>query len=209
MTDYEERLVAPPRIWVAGTALSLLGAAFLHGGAGGARAVVPYVVVPVVVLGTLLLRSRGRVRVRDGLLSVPGARIPLDRIGAVTPLSRETTRRLRGPLAEPLAYVATREWLSRAVQVQIVDPEDDVPYWLVGTRHPAALAAALTSAAGTHVSATAALGRAPGDDPERRQEHDVRDRQVHLEDPRRELRNPRGEGQSFGGREGLGEDQGR
>ncbi len=147
MPDYEERLVAPLRIWLAVGTVSLIVAVSLHGGAGGARAVVPYALVPPLAFLTLLLRSRGRVRVAGGVLSVPGARVPLDRIGGVTPLGREATRQVRGPLAEPRAYVATREWLAESVQVQIEDPEDDAPYWLVGTRNPQELAAALTEAA--------------------------------------------------------------
>jgi hypothetical protein len=51
---------------------------------------------------------------------------------------------VRGPLAEPRAFVVTRGWLTRSVRVQIEDPEDDTPYWLIGTRRPRDLAAALT-----------------------------------------------------------------
>jgi hypothetical protein len=143
VTRYEERLVAPLPWWLGGLALSVLLAAGIHSGGGGARAVVPYVVVPLVVLGALGYASRGRVRVADGVLHVPGARIPLTHVGGVTPLDRDGTRRVRGPLAEPRAYLATRPWLPRAVRVQVEDPEDDTPYWLVGTRDPQALAAAL------------------------------------------------------------------
>jgi hypothetical protein len=143
---YDERLIAPPRIWLAVVAVSLIVAATVHGGAQGARAVVPYAVVPTLALVVLLLRSRGRVSVAAGILAVPGARIPLDRIGAVSPLDREATRRLRGPSADPRAYVATRAWLAQAVRVQIADAEDDTPYWLVGTRDPQALADALRPA---------------------------------------------------------------
>ena len=143
MSGYEERLVAPPLWWLGGLAVAGMLAAGVHSGGSGARAVVPYVVLPLVVLGVLAAASRGRVRVADGVLHVPGARIPLTHVGGVTPLEREQTRRLRGPLAEPRAYVATRPWLPRAVRVQVEDPEDDTPYWLVGTRDPEALAAAL------------------------------------------------------------------
>lgn len=142
---YDERLVAPPLWWVGAGALSLLIAAGLHGGAGGARAVVPYVVVPPLVLGALGLLSRGRVRVEDDVLHVPGARIPLHHLGAAVPLDREGTRRARGPLADPSGFVVTRPWLPGAVQVPLTDPADDTPYWLVGTRDPQRLAAALTS----------------------------------------------------------------
>ena len=140
---YDERLVPPPWVWLAVLAVALVSAAALHSGAGGWRAVVPYaVLLPAAVVG-LLLASRGRITVADGVLHVPGARIPLDHLGGVTPLNREATRRLRGPLAEPRAFVVTRGWLAESVRVQVEDPDDDTPYWLVGTRRPAELAAAL------------------------------------------------------------------
>lgn len=143
MTDYEERLVAPPLWWGGMLGLSLLGAAALHGGADGPRAVLPYVLLPVLALTGVALASRGRIRVAEGVLHVPGARIPLAHVGAVTPLDRDATRQVRGPLAEPRAYVLTRAWLPRSVRVLVEDPADDTPYWLVGSRDPQALAAAL------------------------------------------------------------------
>lgn len=140
---YDERLTAPPWVWAAVLSVAGVSAAALHGGAPGWRSVVPYaVLLPLAVTG-LLWASRGRVRIADHVLHVPGARIPLDHLGGVTPLTREGTRRVRGPLAEPRAYVVTRGWLAQSVRVQVEDPEDDTPYWLVGTRRPEDLAAAL------------------------------------------------------------------
>ena len=141
--DYDERLVAPPWVWLLVLSVAAVSAAAVHSGAPGWRSVVPYAVALPGALAALVAVSRGRVRVADGVLHVPGARIPLEHIGGVTPLNREATRRLRGPLAEPRAYVVTRGWLSQSVRVQIEDPEDDTPYWLVGTRRPADLAAVL------------------------------------------------------------------
>jgi hypothetical protein len=143
---YEERLTAPPLWWLGGLALAGLLAAAVHSGGSGARAVVPYVVLPLVVLGWLAYASRGRILVADGVLHVPGARIPVSVLGGITPLDRESTRQVRGPLAEPLAFVATRPWCAQSVRLQVEDPEDDTPYWLVGTRHPQALAAAIDAA---------------------------------------------------------------
>lgn len=143
---YDQSLRAPVSWWLGGLALSVLLAAGIHAGAGGARAVVPYVLVPALVLGALGLASQGRVRVVDGVLHVPRARIPLTHVGGVTPLDRDGTRQVRGPLAEPRAYVVTRPWLTGAVRVQVEDPEDDTPYWLVGARDPGALASALAGA---------------------------------------------------------------
>lgn len=143
---YVERLAVPLWAWPAGVALALLLAAPVHGGAGGARAVVPYVVAVLLALAALALSSRGRIEVSDGVLHVPGARVPVDVLGAVQPLDVEQTRRLRGPTADVRAHVAARSWLRRAVQVRIEDPADDTPYWLVTTRHPQELAAALEAA---------------------------------------------------------------
>lgn len=146
MSDYAERLVAPPAWWAGALAVSVLLAAGLHSGAGGARAVVPYVVVPLIALAAMAYASRGEVRVTGGVLHVPGARIPLTHVGGVVALDREGTRQVRGPLAEPLAYVVSRPWLGGSVRVQVEDPEDDTPYWLIGTRRPQQLAAALEAA---------------------------------------------------------------
>jgi hypothetical protein len=143
---YVERLVVPRWAWPAGVALALLLAAPVHGGAGGARAVVPYVVAVLLAVAALALSSRGRIEVADGVLHVPGARVPVDVLGAVQPLDAEQTRRLRGPTADVRAHVAARPWLRRAVQVRIEDPDDDTPYWLVTSRRPEQLAGALEAA---------------------------------------------------------------
>lgn len=143
---WDERLAAPVWYWPAGLALAALLAAAVHGGYDGVRSWLPYLLLPVGAAVLLHRASRGRVRVADGVLHVPGARAPLTVVGAVRPLDVEQTRRLRGPTADVRAHVATRPWLPRAVQVRIDDPEDDTPYWLVGTRRPEQLAAVLTTA---------------------------------------------------------------
>ena len=60
-----------------------------------------------------------------------------------TPLDADATRRLAGVEADARAYLLLRPYLKRAVRVEITDPADPAPYWLVSTRHPDELAAAL------------------------------------------------------------------
>lgn len=153
---WDEPLRVPGWYWPAGIALGLLLAAVVHGGAGGVRAWLPYVVAVVAVVLLLARASRGKVRLADGVLHVPGARVPVSFLGAVRPLTVEQTRRLRGPTADLRAHVAAPAWLPRAVQVRLEDPDDDTPYWLVGTRRPEELAAAIAAAL------SASAGRAPG-----------------------------------------------
>ena len=50
-----------------------------------------------------------------------------------------------GPDADARAFLVIRPYLTRAVRVPVTDPADPTPYWLVGSRHPDALAAALNA----------------------------------------------------------------
>lgn len=143
---YEERLAAPLVWWLGALGVAVLLAAGIHSGGDGARAVVPYAVLPAVTAAWLAHASRGRIAVADGVLHVPGARIPVEALGGVTPLDSDATRQVRGPLAEPLAFVTTRPWLPASVRLQVEDPADDTPYWLIGTRRPQQLAAAVVAA---------------------------------------------------------------
>jgi hypothetical protein len=53
---------------------------------------------------------------------------------------------LRGPRVDPAAHTLLRPYLKRAVCISLADPGKGVPYWLVATRHPEDLAAAIDSA---------------------------------------------------------------
>ena len=142
---YEERWIVPWWWWPAALGLAGLVAAELHSGAPGLRAVVPYATLLPLTVVLLAAGSRGRIRVRDGLLSVPGARIPLVHLGEAVALDREQLRRQTGPMADRRAFLVSRPWLHSAVRVMVTDPEDDTPYWVIGTRRPDRLLAALGS----------------------------------------------------------------
>ena len=57
----------------------------------------------------------------------------------------DETRRIAGVEADARAYLLIRPYLKRAVKVEITDPADPAPYWLIGTRHPEELARVLTA----------------------------------------------------------------
>lgn len=134
-----------PVSWGAGVlVIAGLAAAELHSGAGGWRAVVPYATLLPLALLFLLRASRHTVRVSDGILHVRGARAPLSAFGPPEVLEGEALRLWLGPAAERDAWVAMRPWLRTAVRLPVVDEADDTPYWIVGTRQPLALVAALS-----------------------------------------------------------------
>ncbi len=145
--SYDERLAVPWWWWPVGLAIAVVGAAEIHGGANGPlRALLPYAVLPGLTTLLLIVSSRSRIRLADGVLHVPGARIPVTALGTVTPLDATGVRRWLGPLAQRGAFVALRPWLQSGVRLELADPADDTPYWLIGTRRPAALVAALERA---------------------------------------------------------------
>jgi hypothetical protein len=142
---HAERLHVP-LWWVlpAAVAIALFGAE-LQAGQGGLRLPLSYGGVAVVVIGLLLAVSGSRVRVASGLLEAGPARLPLSVAGRARALDREGVRRLLGPGADPTAYVLYRAWVRGAVQVVVDDDADPTPYWLISTRHPERLLAAIES----------------------------------------------------------------
>jgi hypothetical protein len=95
-----------------------------------------------------LVAAGVRVGVNDGEVVAGAAHVPLRHVGAVTPLDPEQTRRARGPEADANAFLVLRPWVATAVRVEITDPADPTPYWLVSTREPQRFAAAASTARG-------------------------------------------------------------
>ena len=145
MTSFREVQRAPVGWWVAGLLLAVLTAATVHNGATGWRAVAPYAVVPVLAVAVLLRVSRHRVVVEDGVLHVPGARAPVTAFGPAEVLDADALREWRGVRASRDAFVTVRPWSRTGVRLPVVDPDDDTPYWLVGTRRPVDLVVAVES----------------------------------------------------------------
>jgi len=94
-----------------------------------------------------------------GELRAGRAAIPTSLLGPVTVLDRAGMTRELGPALDARAYVCLRAWARTGVRVELVDPADPTPYWLVSTRRPAELAAALTAAAGPRAQGTEAAAR--------------------------------------------------
>jgi hypothetical protein len=141
--SYREVLRVP--IWwiVIGLGVALLAAAEISQPTS-AVAVIPWIVLPGLTLAGLVTLSRKRVLVQDGVLHVAGARAPLTAFGPAEVLARDDLRVWRGPRADRSAWVAVRPWIKGAVRLPVIDPDDETPYWLIGTRDPVGLAVALT-----------------------------------------------------------------
>jgi hypothetical protein len=140
---YTERLYVPWWLWLPALVVAAVLAAQIGLGAPGLRTSLPYVIVlPLTVIGLWWL-GRIRITVTADDLQVDDARLPRRFIVETIPLDDEGRRELLGTGADPLGFVIQRPWTSTAVQVLLDDPADPTPYWLISTRHPDRLAAAL------------------------------------------------------------------
>jgi DUF3093 family protein len=143
-TAYRERLGVPLRWLVQGTMLvaSLWLACIVA---------VPGPVAWTATAATMALLAAGlvsygspRLEVGDGVFRAGRARIGVEHLGTAEALDAERTRRVAGPEADARAFLLLRPYLKRAVRVEITDPADPAPYWLVSSRRPEELAGALT-----------------------------------------------------------------
>jgi Protein of unknown function (DUF3093) len=140
---YAERL-AVPWTWWALAAVAVLSVWWAYAAATG-PAVAFAVAAAVAVAATALLVGVGRVRVGVGPdgLRAGRARLPLWAVGRVAALDADAARALRGPEADARAYLVLRGYVPGGVRVDVTDPDDPTPYWLVSSRHPDQLAEAL------------------------------------------------------------------
>ncbi|MEW1599497.1 DUF3093 domain-containing protein [Streptomyces sp. NPDC093808] len=139
---YDERLTAPRSWWVIAVLFGLSMAVIF----------LPYGVIAALTgllvgtsLGAFAVSAQGsmRIRVVTGLLVVGDARIPLAALGEPEILEGEEARAWRTYKADLRAFMAMRGFISTAVRVEVVDPEDPTPYVYLSTRTPERLAEAI------------------------------------------------------------------
>ena len=94
----------------------------------------------------LLLGSAPTITVDDGELRAGRARIPARLLGDVALARGTEARHERGPGLDARAHLLLRGWVDPVARVAVVDPADPTPYWLLSTRHPDELAAAIEAA---------------------------------------------------------------
>jgi Protein of unknown function (DUF3093) len=139
---FSERLWPSPAGWLVAPGLA----------AAAALVVLPIgPVVPAFAAATtaaatvaFLVATSPRVEVVDGRLRAGRAQIPLSLLGAARAARGEEARQERGPRLDARAYLCIRGWVDPVVRVEVIDPHDPTPYWLVSSRRPDALVSALS-----------------------------------------------------------------
>ncbi|WP_022887948.1 DUF3093 domain-containing protein [Agromyces italicus] len=141
MPDYHERLWPTPWIYIASLLLipaSILVLAPVSLPAGIATGVILY----LASVGALTLTSP-TVEVRDGRFRAGRAEIGVGQLGEAVAADEVAARIERGTGLDARAFLVIRGWVRPVVRVPIMDPADPTPYWLVSSRRPKELAAAI------------------------------------------------------------------
>jgi hypothetical protein len=142
---FRERLSVPLAWWLLAalltvTMLAVVG--FYLGPAWGIGvAVVTLAAATVLFTSTAVLITVDADELRIG-------RAVLERayIGGCRALDAEATVVRGGVEADGRAHLVLRPYVATAVEIELDDPDDPVPYWLVSSRRPVRLVAALTPA---------------------------------------------------------------
>jgi len=143
MPEYREKLWPTPWIYLATLLLvpaSILVLAPVSLPAGIATGVVLYLAVVA-----SLSMSAPVIEVHDGMLRAGRATIALTYTGQAVPAFDAEARIERGTGLDARAFLVIRGWVQPVVKVPITDPADPAPYWLLSSRHPKELAAAINN----------------------------------------------------------------
>jgi hypothetical protein len=141
---YRERLTAPLSWWVVVVAFGLVCGWIML------VATTTVIAIAATLVGTAL--AGGLVWAYGSALLIAGpeglrvgpAHLTSDAIGTVTSLDARAMREQLGPHADARAWMRTRPYIDTGVRVEVADAADPTPYWLVSSRRPEAVAAALS-----------------------------------------------------------------
>jgi hypothetical protein len=139
---YRERLWPAPWVFVS-TALVIPASLLVFLPISTTAGIVCAIVLYAAIVVTLLVTTP-RVEVDEALFVAGRARLPLAVISGATAFTGHEATAQRGTQLDARAWLLLRGWIPGLVRVQLDDPSDPTPYWLVSTRHPAELSAALT-----------------------------------------------------------------
>jgi len=140
---YSERLWVPASWWVIGMVFPVSFASAVGLYASPAVSLIASVLTAVAVAGALLAYGRVRIQVDAAGLHAGAALLEWAWAGPAVANDKAATASRLGVGADHSAWLFVRGYVPTSVEVDVADPDDPHPYWLVSTRHPAELLAAI------------------------------------------------------------------
>jgi len=146
MHFYRERLYSPPSWWLIGMTTALILGAIVWTGFDPLLTLAVFG-APILITAAFLINwGRCVIEVTGNELHVGQDVLALGDVGEVRALDESQARAMRGPRADPRAYNLIRPYLRCAVYIEVCGRVEGPPYWLLASRRPADLAAAIESA---------------------------------------------------------------
>jgi hypothetical protein len=102
-------------------------------------------VISTVLIVLIVFKTKLVIEVDENELRAGPAHIELKYLGQATTLDNKEMGRLRTRDADPASFLIFRFWRSTGVKVEINDPRDQTPYWLITSKRNKELAAILNS----------------------------------------------------------------
>jgi hypothetical protein len=149
---YVERLTVRPIWWIVALSVAGLGAGELAAGFRWQIGLIALAAAAVPTISVLVVLSRLTVRVDELGIHAGRRTMTYDEMESAEALDGAQTKAQAGPRADPAAYLVFRGYIRQSVLVRPLDPRP-VPYWLISTRHPARVVAAIERAARAAFSA--------------------------------------------------------
>ena len=111
-------------------------------GLGNSAALVSVFVVIALTIA-LFFFTELNIRVDGDQLHVARAHIDREFIGQIEVLTADQMKRAYGIGLDPAAFLAIRFWVKGGIKLAITDPRDPTPYWLVSSKKPEKIKAAI------------------------------------------------------------------
>jgi hypothetical protein len=143
---YRERLGTPWWWYPVGLVVAGLLAAEFHVSGLSLTDWIPFGTMLPLAVVIVWAAGRGELKIAEGELYIRGAHLPLRFISGWVALDMRTLRRVVGREGDPEAFISIRPWIGPGVQLWLDDPDDPAPYWVISSRHPDRVIAALQRA---------------------------------------------------------------
>ena len=109
---------------------------------GGLTTSYAFIVATVAII-FIAFKARSTISINNGELSIDKAHIEVKYLGRVTVLDSPAMRLLRTRDADPAAFLAIKFWNPVGIKIEVNDPRDPTPYWLVTSKRGEEIAALL------------------------------------------------------------------
>jgi hypothetical protein len=146
VTIYREKLWPAPWLFIS-TALVIPASLLVFLPINPTVGVVVAIVLYLGCVGMLLVASPA-IEVSHSDLVAGRARLPLSSVGSLAAFAGDDARLERGQRLDARAWLLIRGWVDPVLRMQVADAGDPAPYWLISTRKPEAIIAAIETARG-------------------------------------------------------------